>query len=381
MIRVGFDAKRFFWNFTGLGNHSRSLIRGLARHESSRVEINLFTPKINLAVLAEDSMRDRYQVVSPKHRFARLAWREWRVADAIRARDLHVYHGLSAELPLGVEKLGVLPVVTIHDLVAEMRPELFGAVDARIYRWKMRSAVKRAGLVLATSEATKQEVLEVYCKSPEQVHVLYQSPAEGFLRVPDSAQDLQTRARLGLPREYLLSVGSVIERKRLRATLRALAHPRLRVLAPRLVVVGSRRSEYAALAQRDVRELGLESQVIWLSDLSAQDLPAVTRGAMVSVYPSIYEGFGIPLAEAMISRVPVLTSKVSCLPEVAGPGGVCVNPDDPEEFAVGLASLLEDQTLRERLAHQGYAHAANRYLPAPLATRLINLYREFLGQG
>jgi len=378
VIRVGFDAKRFFWNFTGLGNHSRSLVRGLAHHESSRVELKLFTPKINSAVLADDPMRDRYQIVSPKHRFARLAWREWRVVDAIRERDLHVYHGLSAELPIGVEKLGVLPVVTIHDLVAETRPELFGAVDARIYRWKMRSAVKRAGLVLATSEATKQEVLEVYRKSPEQVHVLYQPPAEGFLRAPDSAQDLQTRARLGLPREYLLSVGSVIERKRLRATLRALAHPRLRALAPRLVVVGSLRSDYAKLAQQDVRELGLESQVIWLSDLSARDLPAVTRGALVSVYPSIYEGFGIPLAEAMVSRVPVLTSKFSCLPEVVGPGGICVNPDDVEEFAEALAGLLEDQVLRGHLASQGYAHAASRYLPAPLAARLVDLYHSFL---
>ena len=378
MIKVGFDAKRFFWNFTGLGNHSRSLIRGLARHHSAEVELSLFTPKINPKLLAEDPARDRYQIVSPKHRFARLAWREWRITDAIRARDLHVYHGLSAELPLGIERLGILPVVTIHDLVAETRPELFGVVDARIYRWKMRSAVKRAGLVLATSEATKREILEVYKKSPDQVHVLYQSPADGFLNAPDATSDMHTRVRLGLPREYLLSVGSVIERKRLRATLHALAHPRLRALAPHLVVVGSLRSEYARLARRDALELGLESQVTWLQDLGAEDLPAVTRGAMVSVYPSIYEGFGIPLAEAMISRVPVVTSRFSCLPEVAGPGGVCVNPDDIGEFADGLARLLEDPALRDRLASQGYSHAASRYLPAPLATRLLGLYQSFL---
>ncbi len=376
MLKIGFDAKRYFWNPTGLGNYSRSLIRGLARYHSAEVELHLYAARKNDQILRSDPQASQYRLHAPAGMLGGIGWREWRVGRQVRDNGIQIFHGLSAELPLGIEKKVPLAAVTIHDLVAEKQPELFATVDSRIYRAKMKSAVRRAGLVLATSEATRQEILECYPTDPEKVQVLYQSPAEAFFVGVPASELERVRLKYRLPQNYLLSVGTVIERKRLLSTVRALAHPDLRSESPVLVVVGGLRSEYARRVQEEVRILGLHNRVLFHSDITSEDLPAVTQGATLSLYPSIYEGFGIPVAEALVSKVPVITSRFSCLPEVAGPGAICVNPDDLDEYASAISLLLSDTPRRAQIAELGQRHASRSFLPAKLAQRLLQLYQK-----
>ncbi len=381
MLKIGFDAKRFFWNSTGLGNHSRSTVHGLARFHSDTLAIHLYSPKVNQKRLDQDPFRDRYQIHTPRPSFARLGWREWGVVRQLREDRLNLFHGLSAELPLGIEKTSIVPVVTIHDLVAELQPRLFPMIDGQVYRMKMRSAVHRARLVLVTSDATRQSVLELYGKNPAQVKTLYQSPAEVFLEPKSDEQVQRALKKHHLPDRYLLSVGSVIERKRLRSTIRALGSPRLRKDAPPLVVIGHLGSPYAREAQQDVRELGLESKVLFRPEVTHEDLPAITQGAVASLYPSVFEGFGIPIAEALFSGVPVVTSKFSCLPEVVGPGGLCVNPDDGDEYAHAIERMLSDSELRAQIIERGRKHAQKSFEPKALADKLFSYYREAIASG
>ncbi len=378
MIRVGFDAKRFFQNSTGLGNYSRGVIQSLATTASQELEIHLFTPSRSQDVPLPPGAITH----APTTPIERLGWRELKIPSLCREFQIDLFHGLSAELPIGIEKAVKASVVTIHDLVAVHSPELFPWFDAKVYQTKMQSAVRRADLILATSEATRQDVLETYRVASDRVKVLYQSPSPEYFQSVPPIQIEQVRKRYGIPEHYWLSVGSIIPRKRLRATLLAYSLAwKNRSDLPPLVVIGNDQTPYATQAKEDIARLGLNSQVVWLGKVPAADLPLLTQGALASLYPSVFEGFGIPIAEAHLLGVPVITSKFSCLPEVAGPGALCVDPDHTEEYAGAIEKLYRDSTLRQQLGEAGKERAHRVFHPSALSAQLLAHYRSLLAIG
>ncbi len=378
MIKVGFDAKRFYWNQTGLGNHSRSTIQGLARWGQGQIALNLFASRANPEVLAQDPFAHQYTLISPQSALTKPAWREWGMTRDIRASEMDIYHGLSAELPVGIRNTQAKSIVTIHDLIAIRAPEQFPAFDSWIYRKKLFSAVKRADWVLTTSEATRADLLNYAAIDASRVIPLYQSPAPAFFEALTPGEIQIIRNQYQLPSEYIIQVGSVIERKRLRATLKMLALPHVRKIAPPLVVIGSLNSEYARQAQADVQSFGLQGRVIFKNDIQSSDLPAITQGAKLALYPSVYEGFGIPIVEAMLSRVPVIASPFTCSPEVLGPGGAIVDPDQTEAYAQVFLNALENEMQRAKWSEAGSAFARERYSPEALACQLIHIYKTAL---
>jgi glycosyltransferase involved in cell wall biosynthesis len=235
---LGFDAKRAFQNSTGLGNYSRDVLRVLARHYPEHRYL------ANGPRRVAGRLADGVEPRGPDGALGRFIPSLWRVAGlaAQAARDgVELFHGLSNELPLGLTRTGVRSVVSIHDLIFERFPSLYRPVDRRIYRWKFRSASQRADLVVAVSEQTRRDLVELYRIDPARIRVVYQGCHPVFQAPPDPAADQVAAQRLGLPERYLLNVGTVERRKNLLLAVRALpALPGLPLL------VAGRETPYAA---------------------------------------------------------------------------------------------------------------------------------------
>ena len=369
-MNVGFDAKRVFHNATGLGNYARDVLRILGRHrpEHSYFAYNPRPGRIPFqldgAALHERGPRRLL------HRAIPALWRTSGIVGDLREDGIDVFHGLSGELPLGIERSGVAPVVTIHDLIFERMPVLYPPIDRRIYSAKARSAARRARLVLAISEQTKRDLVELYGVPEARIRVVYQTCNDAFRGpVPEEALR-EVAARLSLPATFVLAVGTIERRKNLLLALRALE----KLPDVSLVAVG-RPTPYVEELSAFVRSRGLSGRVRLLSGVSTPDLAALYRLATAAVYPSLYEGFGIPIVEALYSGTPVVTTRGGCFAEAGGPGSAYVDPHDPEELRAALAAILGDAERRAAMREAGLRHAA-RFAGDAIASALVAAYED-----
>lgn len=368
-MRVGFDAKRAFHNATGLGNYARDVLRVLCAHapENAYVAYNPRAGKVGFALpgapLEERRPRGAWRLASA-------LWRSGGLSAGLREDGVALFHGLSGELPLGLAAAGVPGVVTVHDLIFERYPELYGALDRRIYRWKLRSAAERARLVVAISEQTARDLHELCGVPRAKIRVVYQGCSPAY-REPVPRERLEEVAcRHGLAPGFVLQVGTIEPRKNLELTVNALAG----VPGATLVAVG-RQTAYADRVREAIARAGLTARVRLLSRVAAADLPALYRLAAVAVYPSRFEGFGIPIVEALVSGTPVVTTRGGVFPEAGGPGSAYVDPDDPEELRAALSSILADEGRRAAMRAAGLEWA-ERFRDERIAAALLAVYDE-----
>ncbi|HEY6101558.1 MAG TPA: glycosyltransferase family 1 protein [Anaeromyxobacter sp.] len=372
-MNIGFDAKRVFHNATGLGNYARDVLRILHRRRPENVYFAYTPGKGRLPFDVERS--ERFHVRGPRGLLGRAfpaLWRTRGIVGDLRADGIRLFHGLSNELPLGIERSGVASAVTIHDLIFERFPELYPPIDRRIYAAKARSAAARAGVVIAISEQTKRDLVDLYRVAESRVRVVYQTCHEAF-RAPVPDERLrQVRARWQLPETFLLAVGTLERRKNLLLVLQALE----KLPEVPLVAVG-RTTPYAEELHAFARAHRLSSRVQLLSDVSTPDLAAMYRLATVAVYPSLFEGFGIPIVEALFSGTPVVTTRGGCFGEAGGPGSAYVDPRDPEELRGVLAGLLADPARRAAMREAGLRHV-ERFSDEAIADGLFEAYEAAL---
>ncbi|BDG04020.1 glycosyltransferase family 4 protein [Anaeromyxobacter oryzae] len=371
-MRLGFDAKRAFHNATGLGNYSRDVLRIL---QARRPEYTY------LAYTPRPPHRDAGGAAAiargPDGIVGRIAPSLWRqtgmVRDLVRDR-IDLFHGLSNELPTGIERTGIATVVTIHDVIFERHPELYATVDRSIYRVKFRSAARRARLVIAASDETRRDLVERYGIDPAKIRIVYQVCHPAFRGPRDPAAEAALRARLELPETFVLQVGTIERRKNLLLTARAVAG----LDGVHLVAVG-RPTAYAREVEAFARESGLRGRLRLLRGLTMTEIATLYRLATVATYPSIVEGFGIPVLEAMTSGTPSVTTRGGVFPEVGGDAAVYVNPADPDELRAVLARLLSDPAERARRREAGLARA-ERFRDDVIADDLFRVYAEALGR-
>jgi len=290
---------------------------------------------------------------------------------------------LSHEIPFGLKARGTAAVVTMHDLIYERYPHQYAWVDRQIYRAKGRYACRHADRVVAISQQTADDLIEVYQVDPEKIRVCYQSCAPAFYEQLTVEQIDQVRNRYGLPSTYLLFVGSLIERKNLEGVLKGLD----RIPAERrlpLAVVGSGSRDYEFRIRKYLVSVGMDHQVFFLKDHPAasasdqglwKDLPALYQGAFAFLYPSFYEGFGIPVLEAMVSRTPVITSDRSCLPETGGEAALYVDPADPAALQSAIETMMDHPETREAMKEKGWLQAQKFSLEA-CTRQLMQVYEE-----
>lgn len=376
-MHIGFDAKRFFHNRTGLGNYARNTVMGLAEHFPGH-SYTLFTPRLSGEFCTLPAQRGlNVQEACPPGRMFPALWRSLGIPSAARRHGLDIYHGLSHELPLTSFGPRTRTVLTMHDLLFLTHPHLYPRVDRYLYAFKYRTSCRRADMVVAISHKTADDVHEFFAVPRERIRVVYQGCAPVFSAAPAAGEAGRLRAKHGLPERYVLFVGSLIARKGAQTLVAALAElPRAD--RPDLVIVGKGPLETALRDQ--ARDLGLRERVHFLGQVDADDLPGLYRQACVFAYPSVGEGFGIPILEALNSRVPVITSTGSCFSEPGGDAALYTAAGDVQELAGALAKVLGDEALRRDMVDRGIRHARNFDI-ARVSADLMAVYAELNAKG
>ena len=373
-MKIGFDAKRFFNNFTGLGNYSRFVIGALSEYASENAYF-LYSPKTrNHPELNTILERKNITVVTPPQGYRIFGlgslWRTWGISKESSVKALQVFHGLSQELPVNLPAT-VKKVVTVHDLIFIRYPKLYKPLDVSIYKAKVGAACHQADKILATSIQTKQDIIEFLKIDPAKIEVVYQGCHPNFKKKFSLEQIQEVKARFALPQHYILNVGTIEARKNVLLLIKALALLPAESRMP-IVIIG-RPTEYKKKILEEVQRLGLDKWVIFLHDVPFMDLPAIYQGADLFVYPSLFEGFGIPIVEALESSVPVISGTGSCLSEAGGPGSIYVNPHNVEELAEQVNKVLSDEILQKQMINIGKKYI-EQFEAEVIAEKLIAVY-------
>ena len=349
MKRIGYDAKRYFHNNTGLGNYSRTLVKDVQR----------LAPEIDAVLYDSKSIE-----------------RTFRLGRKAAGDGCRLFHGLSNELPRDIVRAGIPSIVTMHDVAWRTFPDMYTVFDRHIYDLKYGWSARHATHVVCISQSTKQDIMRFYGVPEERISIIYQ-PVQRQFYTPMAREEAEERCNRQLPytqgRDFVLTVGSINSRKNLLGMVKALEGlpPKER---PLFVVVGNGR-EYRTKVERYIDAHGLRKYVRIESNIhDAETLQALYCRARCLMYPSFYEGFGLPVVEAALQRCPVITSNVSSLPEAAGPAAIQVDPCAVSQMANALRRLLSSPEECSERGEQAHDYCMENFSPDRLTRQMLELY-------
>ena len=381
---IGYDAKRIVSNGTGLGSYGRTLVNDIARctgSADSALQLRLYTPDEGKESLRQMVSQSENIVFSArKQRFPNkkttfsavenALWRTHGIFKDLQRDGVRLYHGLSGELPVGIRKSGIKSVVTIHDLIFLRHPEYYHWVDTKIYAWKFRQTLREADHIIAISECTKRDIMAYGHIDEGRISVIYQSFAPRF-SVECRTENLESANS----KRYMLSVGSIEARKNILLAVKALPYLPEDIC---LVIVG-RHTKYTDQVIDYAKTHNLNHRVQILHGVTDEELPALYAGAEAFVYPSRYEGFGIPIIEAISMGLPVVACTGSCLEEAGGPDSLYVDPDDEQAMAQAIRQSLKGAEGREQRITRSRAYI-RRFEGQDVASQVIRLYHDLLAK-
>lgn len=345
---IGVDASRAArGQRTGTETYSLELIKALAGLTSPARQLRLYTPHPPRHSDWPDSPLVETRVIP----WPRL-WTHVRLAMELQQHPPSVLFVPAHVLPFYCPPPAV---VTVHDLGYRHYPEAHRPFDRWYLEWTTRRHCRVARHLVVDSQATRQDLIDFYGADPARLSVVYLGRDENLQRVEAPEVIAQTKARYHIEGDYLLYLGTLQPRKNLVRLIEAFQLALASVPQPelKLVIAGQRGWLYDAILER-VRQLGLTGRVIFAGYVAAEDKAALLSGALAYLLPSLYEGFGLPVLEAMACGTPVLTSNCSSLPEVAGQAAWLVDPHQTDDIAAGLVELITNADLRRRLVEQGY---------------------------
>ena len=377
-MNLGFDSKRLYCNFTGLGNYSRSLVKNLHKFKPEN-QYNLYTPKLkNTTETTFFYDHPSFKTYEPKTAF-KSYWRSFSILSQLEKDKIELYHGLSNEVPFNIKRSVVKSVVTIHDLIFKILPKTYPPIDRNIYDVKFRNSCLNSDKIIAISNNTKEDIIKFYGIHPDKIEVIYQSCNPIFYENIEAEENESVFQKYNIPSEYILYVGSVEERKNLMGIIESYQHLQPEFRIPIVIIAGRIEKGYAKGVHDLIKSSGLENKILWITDLKDNySLQRIYQKSMALVYPSFYEGFGLPVAEALLSNTPVITSNVSSLPEAGGPKSFYVNPDNPEEIASAITQVLSNSELRKTMTETGYEYAIQKFSSDRVTKQLVNCYENML---
>ncbi len=368
-LKIGFDAKRIVRNGTGLGSYGRTLVNDLASYP---LELRLYAPdqgRDHLRQQIKQQENVRFCYPAPSHLpFSKALWRSKGIVSDLKRDGIQLFHGLSGELPIGIHQSGVKSVVTIHDLIFLRHPEFYHWIDTKIYAWKFRKTIQEADHIIAISACTKRDIMEYGGVDESKISLIYQSCAPKFNCAPSLRQ-----AQGPWSGRYILSVGSIEKRKNILLAVKALPYLPEEL---KLVIVG-KHTPYTDEVKAYAEKAGLSHRIKIMHGVSDEELPRLYAEAEAFVYPSRYEGFGIPIIEAISCGLPVVACKGSCLEEAGGPDSLYVDPDDAEAMANAIRQVLRGAEGREKRIENSQQYI-KRFAGNDVAGQVVELYRRLL---
>jgi glycosyltransferase involved in cell wall biosynthesis len=369
---IGFDAKRAFSNKSGLGNYSRDIIRGLQNLYSEN-QYHLFTPNAETSLLETQYQKN---IVEPKgiYKLFPSFWRSVKMGNDINLLKPDIFHGLSNELPANITKCKCAKIVTIHDLIFKKLPNLYPAADRHIYDKKFRFACNAADKIIAVSNQTKMDIIEFYNIPEEKIEVVYQTCNKIFDQKSSNADLQKVKQKYNLPDEFLLNVGTIEKRKNALNIVKALYYFDIKVP---LVLIG-RKTPYFKEVEKYAIEHNIKDRLIVPDSVPNEDLPAIYQMAKVFIYPSVYEGFGIPVIEAQMSGTPVITSEYGSTLEASGGAALLINPLNPKSIGIAIKAVFDSARIRNELRDKGFENV-EKFYSEKVTNRLIQIYKGVIG--
>lgn len=378
MVRIGFDAKRFFHNQTGLGNYSRTIFHNLHNLYHHSFHFFLFSPSIcNSDLFTSPEQFKNTDIIFPP-KWKSFLWRLFYVVSDVKKNQISIYHGLSNELPFELFKSKDIKwVVTIHDIAFLYFKKDYFILDRIIQYFKIKYSCKKADLIIAISEFTKIDICRQFDIPLERVHVVYQT-VQDIYKIKYQQEDINRMLDIyHLPTRFYLYVGSITERKNLISAIKAWHTLPEKYQIP-FVIIGKPVRNYGKKLNRELNALSLKDKnKILFRDVENEHLPFIYQSASIFIYPSFFEGFGIPVLEALYSGTPVITSHTAALPEVAGAGAYLVDPSSFNEIRDGIIYFMSNHELKEKSILEGYEHT-KKFQAEALTSQLIHLYQGLL---
>jgi glycosyltransferase involved in cell wall biosynthesis len=369
-MRIGIDATPLPTQPVGAGNYIIQLIGALERLESVH-EFIIFHQKGGRAWFSDLERPGFRFILLPDRRPAfRLVWEQFAFPILVRKFRLNVLHSLHYTMPF----IKPCPaVVSFHDMTFFLYPELHTRSKRLFFPLAMRASVKRADMLVVPSDSTRRDALRLLKIAPEKVLTVPLGVNDNFRPQKDERLLLEIRRKYDLPDRFILYVGLIEPRKNLPSLINAYDCLRKRGIDLPVVIAG-RRGWQVEEVTRMVEALHLTAHIHFSGYIEPQDLPMVYNLADLFVYPSLYEGFGLPVLEAMACGTPVVTSAISSMPEVVGDAGLLVPPREIEPLANAMHSLLVDRALREQLSERGLERAAH-FTWERTAAEMLNVYQ------
>lgn len=365
-MKIAFDGKRFFNNSSGLGNYSRDLVRILATSfpEDQYVLFN-----------KEQSEKGRTIIDLPNVSFVETSSGTWsrqlQMGKDAQRIEADIFHGLSGELPLKWIEKSIKKIVTIHDLIFLRFPQYYSFFDRKLHFWKFKKAVEKADLIIAISEQTKRDIIQ-FLKVPEdKIQVVYQGCHQVFKENQTEEFLKLIKDKFHLPDRFILNVGTIEERKNLLNIAKAIDGTTIP-----LVVIG-KKTKYWTKVKKYLIKHQFENQVHFLENVSMEELAAIYKLADVFVYPSYFEGFGIPVIESLFRGTPVITSNLSCLPEAGGKDSVYIDPHNFEDLKAKIVFLWDNESERKRRAEKGLEFV-QKFNDENIAKEIMRIYQNIL---
>jgi glycosyltransferase involved in cell wall biosynthesis len=377
---IAFDARKLSGRRGGVGHYVTRLASHLARIApefnyvlltNRQVDASLVPPGFRLAVLGLGLQDGSW----PAKLYAPF-WMNLQLPRALRRERVDLYHGTNFFMPM---RKTCPSVVTVHDVAFVRVPEAFDPVYRRYMRWQVSRSVREADHLIAMTEHAKNDISRLFAIDQARITVTYVGIEERCTASPDVSYLADTRNALDLPGRYLLHVGVVEARKNIETLLRASVAPLRRGLLDGVVLVG-RDGRGADSVRTTAHNLGIEDQVRFLGYVDQRWLVGVYHLAQLLVFPSWFEGFGVPVLEAMACGTPVVASNASALPEVAGDAAILFPPADGAALERALIDVLSQPELHADLRLRGLARAA-KFTWSAAAAKHVEVYRQVLEQS
>lgn len=357
-MRIGIDAGSASGASTGIGCYTRNLIEYVEK--TGEAEFLRFLP-------GKDDLNT----------IERIKWENFGLPAKVKKEEIDLLHvpGFAGPLLKGRNKT----VTTVHDLIGMIYPDNLGKISRFYWQRWLPGCVKNSDMIIADSENTKRDIINLLGVSSEKIEVILLAADERFKPIIDTEALGAVREKYELPDEFILGVGTIEPRKNLISLIEAYSeHLNENKTGIKLVLVGKKAWGMSSVEKR-AKELGVEDDVIFTGYIDDEDLPSIYNLAEFFVYPSHYEGFGLPVLEALSCGTPVITSNVSSLPEVAGEAAVYVSPDDVRGLKGSLLELEENKALREELSGKALERA-KLFSWKDTAQKTLDVYRKTLSK-
>jgi glycosyltransferase involved in cell wall biosynthesis len=351
-LRIGIDGRGIYKTIDGIGRYSLNLIRSLASIDQTNQYIIFKNKEIREKIVDVPNFQEI------EIDFRHLSMRSLIYLPLlIKKYNLDVFHSPFFIAPLwGVKNL----IVTVHDLMALTFPGFFGGrgyLKQKVAYWYHRIfvplSIKKAKKIIAVSQSTKMDLINYLHIDSERISVIYEA-VDDYFKKPHTADELgKFKKNKGLPANYFLYTGNMKPYKNINLMISALAILKNKGVLKHKLLMAGRKDRFFPIVYKEVKDKNLSDDVVFLDYVSDEELPLLIKCADIFIFPSLYEGFGLPALEAMSLGVPTIVSNASSLPEVVSDGAIIIDSHDPQDLAQAVVSLLKDEDLRKNLSKRG----------------------------